>query len=161
MPHIHTGPGQVDFVVNVYIVYRDKVLLRFHEKHHMWLSVGGHVELDEAPEDAAIREVQEEVGLAVKLWSGNRVQFMNGFADEQYRELIPPLLMNIHKIDENHRHLSLAYFATAETDMVTEPDTYEKSGGCIWLTREELQAHPDIDQATKYYAAKALEVLAS
>ena len=61
MAHIHTEPGQIDFVVNVYVVYKNKVLLRFHEKYFLWLSVGGHVELNETPEVAAVREVKEEV----------------------------------------------------------------------------------------------------
>ena len=159
MPHIHTEPGQADFVVNVYIVYQNKVLLRLHEKHHLWLSVGGHIELDETPEEAATREVKEEVGLDVKLWTGNKAVFPTGFQDEEYRELTPPLFMNVHKINNEHRHVSLAYFVQAESDQIVEPDNHEKSGGCRWLTREELLADPEIDPATKFYATKALELL--
>ena len=163
MPHIHTEPGEIDFVVNVYVVYRDKALLRFHEKHKMWLSPGGHVELNEAPEEAAQREVMEEVGIPVKIWSGNKEIFPidDSLVEvHQYQELTPPLLMNIHKITDTHRHISMAYFALAETDNIVEPETHEKSGGCIWLTKEELVAHPDVDPATKHYAIKALGLLA-
>ncbi len=159
MAHIHREPGQTDFVVNVYVVYQDKVLLRLHEKHHLWLSVGGHIELDETPEEAAVREVQEEVGLVVRLWQENKPQFVNDFSEEEYRELIPPFYMNIHQINDQHRHISLAYFAQAESDQIVEPDNHEKSGGCRWLTREELLADPEIDPATKFYATKALELL--
>lgn len=160
MPHIHTKPGEIDLCVNVYVVYQNKVLLRFHEKHHMWLTPGGHVELDEVPEDAAIREVREEVGLDIKLWKGNKTDLTKNYVEHEYRELVPPFFMNVHKINDEHRHLSMAYFSTAGSDVIIEPDTDEKSGGCIWLTKEELQAHPDIDLATKFYAAKALEILA-
>lgn len=160
MAHIHTTKGQIDYCVNVYVVYRDKVLLRLHEKYHKWLTPGGHVELNEVPEDAALREVKEETGLNVKLYTGNKEKFSHGFTEDVYRELVPPYFMNVHKIDENHRHLSLSYFALADTDVVREPDNDEKSGGCIWLNKEGLQAHPDIDLATKYYALKALELLA-
>lgn len=44
MPHIHSLPGQCDFTAEVFIVYQDKVLLRFHDKYHKWLAVGGHIE---------------------------------------------------------------------------------------------------------------------
>ena len=60
MPHIH---NKIDFTVEVFIVYDNKVLLRKHDKYGMWLSVGGHIELDEDSNQAALREVKEEVGL--------------------------------------------------------------------------------------------------
>ena len=63
MPHIHE---KVDFTVEVFIVYKNKVLLRMHDKHHAWISIGGHIELGEDPEESAIREVKEEVGLEAK-----------------------------------------------------------------------------------------------
>ncbi len=62
MPHIHE---KIDFTVEVFIVYDNKVLLRKHDKYKKWLSIGGHIELDEDPNQAAIREVKEEVGLDI------------------------------------------------------------------------------------------------
>ena len=64
MPHIHE---KIDFTVEVFIVHKDKVLLRMHDKYHLWLSVGGHIELDEDPVQGIIREVKEEVGLDIKI----------------------------------------------------------------------------------------------
>ena len=161
MAHIHTEPGQIDFCVNIYVVYQDKVLLRMHEKYHRLLTPGGHIELDETPEDAAVREVKEEVGLEVTLWTGNREEFEHGFTREEYRELIPPYFMNVHKIDDAHRHMSLSYFALSESDTIQEPETEEKSGGCRWYTKEELLAASDIDLSTKHYSLKALALLST
>ena len=45
MPHLHVGHGQVDFTVEVFVVWNDRVLLRRHDEFDFWLSVGGHVEL--------------------------------------------------------------------------------------------------------------------
>ena len=159
MPHIHTAPGQIDFTASVFIVHQDMVLLRLHEKYKIWLMPGGHIELDEAPEDAAVREVREEVGLEIKLWTGNQAHFASAVASDTYHELIPPILMNIHKINDDHRHIDLVYFATSDTDTIVEPDTHEQSGGCRWFTREELLADPDIEERIKYYSVKALEIL--
>ena len=159
MSHIHTRSGQIDFVVNIYVVYDNKVLLRLHEKHHKWLTPGGHVELNETPEVAAVREVQEEVGLAVTLWSGNKAPLTGALPMEKYQELIPPYYMNIHKINDEHRHITLGYFAKAEISVIKEPKTHEKSGGCRWLTKDEVSAAADIDEATKIYCLKALELL--
>jgi len=46
MAHIHE---KIDFTASVFVVHKNKVLLRMHDKYKMWLSVGGHIELDEDP----------------------------------------------------------------------------------------------------------------
>lgn len=160
MPHIHTLPGQNDICVNVFVVYQDRVLLRLHEKYHIWLPPGGHVELDETPEVAALREVKEEVGLEVELWRGNTASIERDMPLSEYQELVPPVYMNRHRISDDHHHIVLMYFATTSSSEIREPENHEKSGGCAWLTRQEIEVHPEIDESTKYYSIKALELLA-
>ena len=48
MPHIH---DLIDFTVDVFIVNNQRVLLIFHKKHNMWLQIGGHIELNEDPDE--------------------------------------------------------------------------------------------------------------
>ena len=55
MPHIHE---KIDFTVEVFVVHNGRVLLRKHDKLKFWLSVCGHIELDEDPNQAAVREVK-------------------------------------------------------------------------------------------------------
>ncbi len=153
MPHIHE---KIDFTAEVFIVYQDKVLLRQHDKYKKWLSVGGHIELDEDPNQAAVREVKEEVGLEVKLHTPPSYQPIN---DQGYKELIPPEFMNIHRINDAHQHISLVYFATSETDQLILSET-EVSDGCKWFTKEEL-ADPSygISEIIQKYARTALQKL--
>ncbi len=159
MPHIHTEPGQIDHIAEIFIVHKDKVLIRLHEKHQIWIAPGGHVELDETPEAAAIREAKEETGLDVELYAGNRLSAEKGTG--QLQPLIPPMFMNVHAVgDGGHRHLSLVYFGTAETDAVTQPENHEKTV-CRWMTRAEILAAADMEDTIKSYALKALETLAS
>ena len=80
MPHIN---NKIDFTVEVFIVYNNKVLLRKHDKYKIWLGVGGHIELDEDPNQAAVREVKEEVGLDIMLFDKNTP----AFNIENYKEL--------------------------------------------------------------------------
>lgn len=151
MPHIHE---KVDFTVEVFVVHKNKVLLRLHEKYKIWLSVGGHIELDEEPNQAALREVKEEVGLDVEL-----IDILRPFEQntKDYTELIPPKFMNIHTINETHRHIALTYFARATTDQV-KPEKADDQWK--WLDAKELGAM-DLRPSIKYYAQKALEELAS
>lgn len=66
MPHIH---DKYDFVITVFIVYKDKVLLVHHPRYDKWIPMGGHIELDEDPEQALFREIKEETGLEVEIFS--------------------------------------------------------------------------------------------
>src|SRR5687768_12739478 len=97
MPHIH---DLIDFTVVAYIVHNGKVLLIDHKKSKMWLAIGGHVELNEDPDQALLREIQEECGLEVEI-VGER----QSFQDPNVKSLIPPLYMDIHTITETHSHI--------------------------------------------------------
>ncbi len=154
MPHIH---DKIDFTVEVFIVYKNKVLLRLHDKYMFWLSVGGHIELDEDPVKAALREVEEEVGLKVELYKPEQYK---EFKAENYEELIPPVFMNIHKINESHKHITLTYFAISKSDKITEGVESEKSGGLRWFAEEDLDdPRFNVRDVIKMYAKKALEVM--
>jgi 8-oxo-dGTP pyrophosphatase MutT (NUDIX family) len=140
----------------LFVVHRDRVLIRFHEKYHIWIAPGGHIELDESPEEAAVREVQEETGLLVTLYRGNQLSAERGTG--RLKQLTPPVFMNAHAVDANHRHLVFVYFALAETDQIVQPETHEKTD-CRWMTRGEILAATDMEETIKSYALKALEIL--
>ena len=132
MPHIHE---KIDFTATAYIVHDNKVLLRMHDKYKMWLGVGGHVELDEDPNQAVVREVKEEVGLDVSL------NFTPEFNDGKFKDLLPPDLMNIHYISTmpDHRHMDMIYFIKSDSDnVVPEDGRSDRSDEWKWFTLEEL-----------------------
>ena len=151
MPHMNE---KIDFTVEVFIVYERKVLLRKHDKLKFWLSVGGHIELDEDPNQAAIREVKEEVGLDIELYNplGGKL-----FTAPKYRELIPPQFLNRHNITESHEHVTLTYFATTSTDKI-QLSTTELTEGCRWFTEKEIDDPKyDVKERIKVYAKSALQ----
>ncbi len=154
MPHIY---DKVDFTAEVFVVYKDRVLLRKHDKYKIWLSVGGHIEPDEDPNQAAVREVKEEVGLDVVLAD----DLLHTHRDTgTYRELIPPKFLNRHRISDTHEHITLTYFALANTDKIQEMTDKEVSHGCRWFTREELSdTSYSVDEHIIFYAKQALKEL--
>ena len=152
MPHIH---DKIDFTAEVFVVYQDKVLLRMHDKYKKWLSVGGHIELNEDPNEAAVREVKEEAGLDVVLVD-DLLPFRQSTGE--YRELIPPKFLNRNRISAMHEHITLTYFARANTDKVAVPDNHEKSEEIKWFTRHELEENKHgISETIRFYALRALE----
>src|SRR3989344_6355770 len=153
MPHIHE---KIDFTVGVYLVYKNTVLLRMHDKIHTWLDVGGHIELDEDPNEAAIREVKEEAGLDISL-----VGKANNFSDTDGRDLIAPKFLHRHTVANGHEHISLIYFAKAPSDKLA-PAEGEQQDGMKWFTREELDDPKyEIRDNVKHYAKAALKELGS
>jgi len=153
MPHIHE---KIDFSTDVFVVNGDAVLLRMHDKYDKWLAPGGHIELDEDPAEAAVREVKEEVGLDVEL-AGKAVSSL-GPGD---REILVPRFMNRHPINETHEHIAFIYFARSNTRDVSQGET-EISSHIKWFTREELDdPQYGVTERIRHYAKAALGELAS
>lgn len=156
MPHIHE---KIDYTAEVFIVYNNRVLLRVHDKYGFWMSVGGHVELDEDPNQAAIREAREEVGLQIKLYDGS-LRFRG--EDSRSIELIPPVFMNRNRISETHEHVTFFYFAAAETDRIPVDAIKEKMPETKWFSADELDDPAyGIRESIKFYAKEALRRLAA
>jgi ADP-ribose pyrophosphatase YjhB (NUDIX family) len=152
MPHIHE---KIDFTADVFIVYKNTVLLRKHDKYKIWLPPGGHIELDEDPNHAAIREVKEEVGLNVQL--ADCIPPIQLFNDSQ--SLIPPRFLNRHSINTTHEHISFVYFAIATNNKIQQGNK-EISDEIQWFTDQELDNQTyHIKDKTKYYAHAALKEL--
>jgi 8-oxo-dGTP pyrophosphatase MutT (NUDIX family) len=108
MPHIHE---KYDFVVSVFIVFKDKVLLVHHPRYHKWLPIGGHIELDEDPEQALYREIEEESGLEVEILSSRPPVASDGI-----KPLLTPEYVDVHDANLPHRHIGLIYFAKATNE---------------------------------------------
>jgi len=150
MPHIHE---LIDFTVVAYVVYRTKVLLIHHKELNKWLPLGGHIELDEDPEQALFREVKEESGLEIVVLGEKPV-----VQPVRRKFLYAPVFLDIHDISDTHRHIGMIYFAKAKSDGVI---LAEKEHNAIrWFSKEELDyAQFGIEADVIYYAREALQRL--
>ncbi len=157
MAHIHE---KIDFTAEVFVVHKNRVLLRKHDKYKIWLSVGGHIELDEDPNQAAVREVKEEVGLDVTLWD-SRTQ---NNSDDTFTEIIPPVAMGrhaaIHPTSQDHVHVTMVFFASSDSDEITVEYEGDRSDEWRWLTVSELETL-DLLPNVREYARRALQALSS
>lgn len=156
MAHIHE---KIDFTVEVFIVYQNKILLRVHDKYKFWLSIGGHIELDEDPVEAAIREVKEEVGLDIQIEGEAHGPKDQEETNRGYKYLIPPRYLGRHPVSDTHEHISFVYFATSNTDTVLESVLdHEKGVEMKWFSKDDLE-NTELVPNVKFYATKALEAL--
>src|SRR5512137_1203411 len=111
MGHIHE---KIDFTVAIFVVHEDRLLVIHHRRLGKWLPLGGHIELDEEPEIAALREAKEESGLDVELL-GERAPT----TEPGTRALITPRFLDIHRISDTHEHIGLIYWARPKKGTVT------------------------------------------
>jgi len=148
MAHIHE---KIDFTVAIFVVHDAKILLIHHRKLDKWLPLGGHVELDEDPEQAALREAREESGLEVELL-GERPPT----TEPGTRALIAPRFLDIHRITDTHEHIGMMYWARPKSGSTTL--AVEEHHDIRWCPAAELdKLQPAMSIAVKWYCRKAIE----
>jgi 8-oxo-dGTP pyrophosphatase MutT (NUDIX family) len=148
MAHLHE---KIDFTVAIFVVAQEKVLLIHHRKLNTWLPLGGHIELDEDPEIAALREAKEESGLDVELLGERPPTTGPGT-----RALIAPRFLDIHRISATHEHIGMIYWARPKggTLKLAEAEHHD----IRWCSRAELEElQPPMDAPVKWYCHQALE----
>ena len=150
MPHIH---DKIDFTVAIFVVSNRQVLLIHHRQLNKWLPLGGHIELDEDPETAALREAREESGLDVEL-IGERPPT----TEPGTRALIAPRFLDIHEINSTHQHIGLIYWARPINGAVTLAASEHHH--IRWCSEPELEdLRPPMSNAVKWYCRKAIHEL--
>lgn len=139
------------FTATTLVVHEGKMLLHLHKKINLWLPVGGHVERDELPEDAAIREVKEESGLDVQLYNADP-----NLELKDAKQTVRPAHILLVNINEHHQHIDFLYYATSRSSEL-HPENPE-SNSMRWLTRDEVE-NLDMPTNVKVCALEALTLL--
>lgn len=152
MAHIHE---KIDFTVAIFVVHEGRVLLIHHRKLNKWLPLGGHIELDEDPEIAALREAKEESGLDVEL-IGERPPT----TEPGTRALIGPRFLDIHRISDTHEHIGMIYWARPKSgDVALAVEEHHDIRWCAPADLERLD--PPMSGAVKWYSLKAIQELSA
>jgi 8-oxo-dGTP pyrophosphatase MutT (NUDIX family) len=150
MAHIHE---KIDFTVAIFVVHDQKILLIHHRKLDKWLPLGGHVELDEDPEQAALREAKEESGFEVELIGERPPTTSSGT-----RALIAPRFLDIHRISDTHEHIGMIYWARPKTGTLALAEAEHHD--IRWCQASELDGLiPRMSEAVKWYCLRALKEL--
>lgn len=127
------------FTVTAYVVSKIdgeyKVLLHKHKKLLIWIAIGGHIEKDENPIEALLREVKEETNLKIKVLNKKKLLKLKG---------IQEIITHVALVEEDvpqyqdepfHKHMDLIYFAFCETPKKLKIDSEFK-----WLSKKDLKS---------------------
>ncbi|WP_435078729.1 NUDIX hydrolase [Halococcus sp. AFM35] len=145
------------FTATVYLVNDGATALHRHPKLGIRLPPGGHVDRDELPHEAGLREVREETGLEAELLaSAPAIDAPDG------RALPQPRYQMLYDIDVHpdgrvaHQHIDFVYFARVGSRTIApEGDDEPSSEAWTWYTPAELRAS-DIDTDTTEIGCEAI-----
>jgi 8-oxo-dGTP pyrophosphatase MutT (NUDIX family) len=135
MPHIHE---LYDFTVSFLILHpkEKKILLHYHQKLKCWNQLGGHIELDEQPIEALIREIKEEAGL-------NKDQYEIIETNQMLKPrgtVSLPLgfgLFVYNYADTGHKHIDIPYIIQSHTEVIIPAEG--ESTQINWFTMAEIR----------------------
>jgi 8-oxo-dGTP pyrophosphatase MutT (NUDIX family) len=155
--HPPVEPGDVlrHFTVAVFVVHASRVLLHFHRKLGRWLPPGGHIEDNELPDDAAVREVLEETGIHARLVGGR------GLPIDEPHQLVLPAGIQVERIYAGHEHIDLVYFARPADPCAVEiaPQLAEQDR-VGWYAPAELDAL-GVDAEIQSWTRRALDAVST
>lgn len=118
------------FNVTVYVTNEEgKFLLIRHKKLQKWLPPGGHIEANERPDVAALREVKEETGIDVLL---------EGEKFPRDTDCVRPygIQMNVIKAGE-HEHMDIIFKARPVKNVKLILNE-EETEGINWFSIDEI-----------------------
>ena len=122
------------FTVTGFIVHEGKTLLLWHPLVQGWTPPGGHIEPNEDPQAAVLREIREETGLEVCPMPAGQ-----SLGVDYPRELPAPitvLLENSFEPGERHEHVDFIYFCTIAGDLPALP---ADDSHLTWVDEERLR----------------------
>ncbi len=128
-----------DFVSATFCINNDKVLLIHHKKLDMWLPPGGHIDENELPCEAAIREFKEETGLDIEL-----------IGEEEkvgkVKRLVHPHHIQLEDIEKGHQHIDLVYLAKLKDQNQSFIIKKDEVKNIKWFSEEELESDEISDE---------------
>lgn len=133
---------------------KGRVLMIRHRKLGVWLFPGGHVEENETPDDAVLREIFEETGIVAEILPNGEERALEDRAAVCLHQPRYTLLEDIGGKGD-HFHIDLVYFCRPVSGH--EERSKEETTGIGWFDAQALQT-VDTYENVRYIALKALSV---
>ncbi len=121
------------FTVTGFVIHDRRCLLHWHPKVKMWLPPGGHIDPNEDPVQAVLREIFEETGVSAEVVPTGTIINMDYPA-----QVHAPFTIMIEDIDDPvqgwHQHIDMIYFCKPVIGHAPVSD------GWLWVSKDELES---------------------
>ena len=128
------------FTATAFVVDGSRTLLHWHRRLQQWMPPGGHVELNEDPVQAVLREVHEETGITAEVIPTTAPLPFD------YPEQLPApyaiLVEDIPGPGEPHKHIDMIYFCRAVAGAAHET---RDDPTLRWVDEAELRTNVALD----------------
>lgn len=136
-----------------YLIKDKKVLLVHHRGFNKWVPPGGHIEEDETPDQAVIREYKEEVGLDIDVVAA----YESAFAGDTNATPIPmPFHIDLEREGFTVPHMGYFFYVKlrkADQEIIVQK---EELYDAKWFAKEDLPGLATFDQV-RALAAYAID----
>lgn len=142
------------FTVTGFVCRDGRTALHWHPRVQAWLPPGGHIERNEDPLQALLREVSEETGLDVRVL-GSLEPLPRGTT------LPSPVRVSVFDIapdsdtPEPHQHIDFIYFTVAHDP--DQPLTPEPGTNWQWVGEQQLRERVALEDPATGASAPAPE----
>ena len=124
-------PTTRHFTATGFVVNADQVLLHWHPKVRAWLPPGGHIDRNEDPVQAVLREVREETGVRAEV-----VPTAPHLGLDYPTQVPSPFTIMIEDIHDPvagyHQHIDMIYFCRLVGPSGPLNDAW------VWVSRDHL-----------------------
>lgn len=141
--------SKIDLTVGTCIIHNKKVLFVLHAKLNIWLFPGGHIDTNETPDIAALREAKEETGLDVEFIEYTPL----GQSKEELTPSAFPFHTSLHNVGD-HDHWALYYACKTNSGKLTKS---HESDDITWMTAEEIEKLENVPDGVRQMALYALK----
>jgi 8-oxo-dGTP pyrophosphatase MutT (NUDIX family) len=138
---------QRHFTVTGFVAQNGRTALHWHRLGR-WLPPGGHIEQNEDPLQAVVREVREEIGLDVEV-----IPTAAAYRYSGPPQLPVPATIAIYdladgdrQVREHHQHIDLVYFTRPRAANAT-PATDRDEAAWLWVDADQLRAETALTHA--------------
>ena len=132
------------FVATVYAVHEGAVALHEHDNLEMWLPAGGHLDRDELPHEAALRETHEELGLTVDLVAPQEaIESGTVTSIPQPQHFLLEDINVSEDGDVGHQHVDFIFYGRAPSRDIDPGPGEQPAADWTWFTPAELRAQRD------------------